>query len=153
MANVQEPARKENHAVTALMLAGILACGAAASWWLRYHTGGSPQAAPPPASAPAAQASASSAASACTLKTPGPGIYVREVTPGAQPAADAEGGWEWDYNTGECLSAVAYALKTALPMNGDCTTVAYQSDNLGYDPGAVPAPPLEHVIGSAGPGC
>ena len=51
------------------------------------------------------------------------------------------------------MSAIHYALSTALPFDDACTTVAYVADNPGYDPGAAPSPPLNDVIAEAGPGC
>lgn len=51
------------------------------------------------------------------------------------------------------MSAVLYAISQAMPFEGDCVTVAYASSNPGYNLDADPAPPLNDVIASAGPGC
>jgi hypothetical protein len=116
----------------------------------------------PPAAAPAttsaaqaqAQAKVQAEAAACAEKTPGPDTYVRTVDPGEDTTAEDTGGnYQWNYGKGECMSAVQYALSQAVPFGGDCVTVAYASDNPGYDTGSDPAPPLSHVIAQAGPGC
>lgn len=53
----------------------------------------------------------------------------------------------------DCSDSLADFRQTAGQADGECTTIALASSNPGYDPDAVPAPPLKHVIEAAGPGC
>jgi len=142
-------------------LAALLGAVGLAAWFLVSAYGGSGDGAPSaaaPATTSAAQAKAQArtqaAAAACAEKAPGPDTYVRTVDPGEGTVAEDTGGaWQWNYGKGQCMSAVQYALSQAVPFGGDCVTVAYAKDNPGYDTGSDPAPPLNDVIASAGPGC
>ena len=109
---------------------------------------GSPAASAPPATSAAATAAAASASvKGCT----GPTFdYIeRDADPGAQTLAQEIG--NCDLATGQ--DALVTFQQTVGQAPGECTTIALASDNPGYDVNAVPAPPLKHVIESAGPGC
>jgi hypothetical protein len=134
--------------------------------WSIYGSSGSGTPAAAPAAAPAttsaAQAKAQAKAlakvqaeaAACAEKTSGRDVYVRTVDPGEDTETDDTGGdWQWNYGKSVCMSAVQYALSQVVPFGGDCVTVAYASDNPGYDTDSDPAPPLNDVIAEAGPGC
>jgi hypothetical protein len=60
------------------------------------------------------------------------------------------GGWVWNFGDKKCITTVEFALLGNPSLQGFCTQVAYASSNPGYNPGAVPAPPLSSVIGTRG---
>jgi hypothetical protein len=112
-----------------------------------------------PAAAPVATASTTHAkAAAAHIKaTPSPSCkltttfdyIVRDDDPGAGVLADEIGNVDYV----NCVSSLADFAATAGQAQGECTTIALASDNPGYNVNATPAPPLKHVIESAGPGC
>jgi hypothetical protein len=125
-------------AALAAGLIPVAACGPAAS-------SSAPVAAARPAAARAAKPSPSPS---CTRTTTFD--YIERTTePGLQPQAGEIG--NTDYS--DCEDSLADFAETAGQADGECTTVALASSNPGYDPDAVPAPPLKGVIESAGPGC
>lgn len=115
-----------------------------------------------PSSSPAAKAAATpnshataNAADTCDARPNASGdIFVRMITPGQAPVAQALGGeWRWDYTTSTCDTSVQMMIATAPTGPGSCTQVGYASSNPGYNPDATPAPPLKKVVASAGPAC
>lgn len=74
---------------------------------------------------------------------------MRDDDPGASVIASEIGEVDIEY----CTSSLTDFQQTAGQAAGECTTIAWAKDNPGYDVNAVPAPPLKHVIESAGPGC
>lgn len=88
------------------------------------------------------------AAVACALRT-SRDVLVRMVAPGANTVAQTVG----DVDVAKCRSVFDLLKATSPTDAGDCTTAAYASDNPGYNPDAVPAPPLKKVQLSIGPTC
>lgn len=129
----------------------FLGCGGAAGLVILIAAlaASSPSSSAPPAGAQQAQAAPSpSPAASCKLKTTFD-YLVRTTEPGLQPQAQEIG----NVNLAACTDALADFAATAGQAPGECTTVARVADNPGYNPDAVPAPPLRHVLQSAGPGC
>lgn len=98
----------------------------------------------PSSSAPAAPAET------CATPLPDRGdIIVREIRPGLVTDAIELGGTDPEH----CVLTFD-SLRTSSPTEaGYCTEAAWASDNAGYDPNAVPAPPLKKVqiiIGNCG---
>jgi hypothetical protein len=127
-----------------LVIAALLVTAACSS--------GSPAASAPPATsavaAPATTiAAASPSAKGCT--SPRFDYIERDVGPNARTLADEIG--NCDLATGQ--DSLATFQQTAGQAPGECTTIAFASDNPGYDVNAIPAQPLKDVIESAGPGC
>jgi hypothetical protein len=105
----------------------------------------------PAKAAAAPRAARLSASASCTLKTTFDYIE-RDDSPGASVLADVAGNVDYHYR-GKCAPTLSSFAATAGRAPGECTTIALASDNPGYDASAIPAPPLKHVIKSAGPGC
>jgi len=100
-------------------------------------------------SAPPVSTAAKAAPSpACTLKTTFDYI-VRDSLPGASVQASEIG----NVDLSACADSLTTFRATAGQAPGECSTIALASKNPGYNVDAVPAPPLKHVIESAGPGC
>lgn len=76
-------------------------------------------------------------------------LIERDDDPGASILASEVG----EVDLANCTSTLDDFQQTAGQAAGECTTIAWAKDNPGYDVNAVPAPPLKHVIESAGPGC
>lgn len=70
-------------------------------------------------------------------------------SPGLQASAIEIG----DVDYSNCTNSLDDFLAEAGQADGESTAIALASDNPGYNPEQVPAPPLKHVIESAGPGC
>lgn len=89
-----------------------------------------------------------STSSTCNLPDKGD-VIVREVFPNVPIDAMELGGTDPEHCTWTMDS-----LRTSQPTGpGYCSEVAWASDNVGYDPNAVPAPPLKKVqetIGDCG---
>jgi hypothetical protein len=98
-----------------------------------------------PASRPA---SPSPSASTCDLPD-NQDLIERDDDPQAQILA-AEFG---EADLGNCTATLDTFMQEAGQAPGECTTIAWASDNPGYDVNQIPAPPLKKVIESAGPGC
>lgn len=102
----------------------------------------------PSTSAPATTAAVSTASSTCNLPDKGD-VIVREVFPNVPIDAMELGGTDPEHCTWTMDS-----LRTSQPTGpGYCSEVAWASDNVGYDPNTVPAPPLKKVqemIGDCG---
>lgn len=119
------------------------------------HSGGSPAA----SSSGATQAASTPGAAArtidaCRARKPSGDLYVRTAEPGLAAQAQEIGGeWNWDYTTSQCLDALNFTVATAGTAAGECTTAGYVADNPRYDAAAVPAAPIRHLAGEAGPGC
>jgi hypothetical protein len=96
---------------------------------------------------PKAAASPSPAPS-CTLPD-NRDLIERDDDPGASILAEEIG----EVDLENCTPTLDEFQQTAGHGAGECTTIAWASDNPGYDVNAVPAPPLKDVIESAGPGC
>lgn len=103
-----------------------------------------------PAAAPTSQAAApaSSSPTGCNLKTQRD-VIVRYVTPDLPPSAQTLG----DVNLALCETTFDSLAKTTSTDAGFCTTAAFADDNVGYNPDAVPAPPLRKVQAQAGAAC
>jgi len=99
------------------------------------------------ASKPAASPSPSPSPS-CTLADD-QDLIVRDDDPQASIIASEIG----EADLGNCTTTLSSFAETAGQAEGECTTIAWARDNPGYDVDTVPAPPLKHVIESAGPGC
>jgi hypothetical protein len=103
---------------------------------------------PSTTAAPPSTSAAPSTSSTCNLPDKGD-ILVWERFPGVQDNAQELGGTDPEHCTWTFDS-----LKTSQPTGaGYCTKAAWASDNPGYDPEAVPAPPLKNVqviIGDCG---
>lgn len=100
----------------------------------------------------AAPSSTQPAAAAETCATPLPDkgdVIVREIFPNVPIDAMELGGTDPEH----CVWTMD-SLKTSQPTGaGYCSQVAWASDNVGYDPNAVPALPLKNVqamIGDCG---
>jgi len=122
-------------AVAALSLA---ACGSSSPSSSRAAAG----------AAATAHPAAPSPSQSCKLTTTFDYIE-RTVWPPLAPSADEIGNTDYV----NCESSLAEFAATAGQAQGECTTIALASDNPGYNADANPAPPLKHVIASAGPGC
>lgn len=97
-------------------------------------------------------ASPSTAAAApepsCALPN-GQDVLVRYIVPGLQPAAQELG----EVDLAQCESTLDYIAQTSPMGDGYCTQVAWASDNPGYNPDTLPAPPLKKVVEAVGGGC
>jgi hypothetical protein len=106
---------------------------------------------------PAAQAVVTTASPATTAAAttpgptcaPGPDMLERVVIPGL-PATTQDLG---SVNLGTCQTLIQSLPAEAGTEAGECTTIAWLSDNPNYDVNATPAPPLKKIQASAGPGC
>lgn len=136
---------------TLVAVAAVLGLGGCAS------TTSKPAAVPPvasvaPATPPADTSPSPPAVAAETCATPLPDrgdIIIRETVPGLPVSAQELGGTDPEH----CVLTFD-SLKTSQPTGaGYCTQAAWASDNAGYDPNAIPAPPLKKVqvaIGDCG---
>jgi hypothetical protein len=98
--------------------------------------------------APKSHSTSAPAAGACKLKVTFD--YIERTTqPGLQAQADEVG----NVNYAACASTLSTFRQEAGEADGECTTIAKASANPGYKVNRTPAPPLRHVIQSAGPGC
>jgi len=87
-------------------------------------------------------------AAACTLPDT-QDVLVRYIVPGLQANAQELG----EVFLAQCESTLDYIAQTAPTGDGYCTQVAWVADNPGYNPDAVPAPPLKKVIEAIGGSC
>lgn len=71
----------------------------------------------------------------------------------AGPQEPAETQRLGDVDFVHCRHTVDDVSTLAPQAPGYCSTVAYASDNPGYDENQVPSRPLQAVIASSGPGC
>jgi hypothetical protein len=76
-------------------------------------------------------------------------LIERDDDPGAQILAAEIG----EVDLENCVTTLSEFQQTAGQGAGECTTIAWASDNPGYDVNKIPAAPLKDVIESAGPGC
>jgi hypothetical protein len=76
-------------------------------------------------------------------------LIVRYIAPGVQDNAQELG----ETDASHCTPTLQWLEQTAANGPGDCTQVAWASDNPGYNADALPAPPLKKVIEAIGPGC
>ncbi len=124
----------------------LLAAAAAAA--LSLAACGSAPSSPAPASPASSPAAAAKPSASCKLTTTFD--YIERTTePGLQAQADEIGNADY----AACADSLSTFRQEAGQADGECTTIAKASDNPGYNPDAVPAPPLKNVIMSAGPGC
>jgi hypothetical protein len=142
-------AARRNEVKQTLAAVGI----AAAAILLAACSSSSPAAAPTVAATTAHAKAAAAHAKAtpslsCKLTTTFDYI-VRDDDPGAGVLADEIGNVDFV----NCRPSLDDFAATAGQSQGECTTIALASDNPGYNVNATPAPPLKHVIESAGPGC
>jgi hypothetical protein len=98
-------------------------------------------------SSPPSPAASTAAVAACTLKTSSNNLIRWELDAGQKPYAQLIG----DVNLALCKHA--WDAITVASGPGYCAQVAWQKDNPGYNPDAVPAKQLKHVLGSAGAAC
>lgn len=131
-----------------VLVFALVAIGAA----MIYGHGSGHGASAPSSPAASAAAVASHAAAAkparCRLHTTFDYIE-RDVVRGIQPSAVELGNVDY----GDCTPTLRDWASEAADGPGDCSTIALASANPGYNPDAVPAPPLRRVIEKAGPGC
>lgn len=131
-------------AAAALALAAaVTACGPSSS------SAAAPKPKAPHAASHRAKARPKAHASPACKRTTTFDYIIRTVWPPLAPSADEIG--NTDYAT--CTSSLGDFDATAGQAAGECTTIALASDNPGYNVNAAPAPPLNDVIESAGPGC
>ncbi len=82
---------------------------------------------------------------------PGQDVVVWSVVPGTPPTASVLGQW-----TGvgiNCQSTIDFVRTTSPTGDSDCTLLALQSDNPGYNVDADPLPRPRGAFVSVGPGC
>lgn len=104
-----------------------------------------------PAAHPSSAAPSTAAADpepSCALPN-GRDVLVRYIVPGLQANAQELG----EVDLVQCESTLDYIAQTSPTGDGYCTQVAWASDNPGYNPDTVPAPPLKKVIEAVGGGC
>jgi hypothetical protein len=78
-------------------------------------------------------------------------LYVRATDPDLPAYAMRLGGnWVWNFGDERCMTSVEAALAANPAGEGFCTQVGLVADNPGYDPDAIPAPPLREVLAQAG---
>ena len=93
--------------------------------------------------------------SQCEARPDSSGDILVRMTTNGQPAVTQQlgGAWKWDSKTSRCDTAVGAVMLTASGNAGNCTQVAYVSNNPGYKLNASPAPPLKKVLAAKGPAC
>lgn len=150
----QSSTRKQRGArlgIWAVALAGLLTVATACGRSVNSDTASSvttSSAARSAATAGAATATSPSPAASCALPDDRD-LIERDDLPGVQILANEIG----EVDLGNCVTTLSEFQQTAGQGQGECTTIAWASDNPGYDADAIPAPPLKKVIESAGPGC
>lgn len=127
-----------------VILAAVLAAAGCSS----DKSSSSAPAAAPSQSLPAATTGTPDAPAACTMTSSGD-IIERRVTPLGPATAEQLG----SVDLVNCVATMSELAKETSTDPGYCTTAAWAADNPGYNPDAVPAPPLKKIQAQAGMGC
>ena len=108
-----------------------------------------PQAPPPSSEAPVPAPAATPGGHCTNGPLPGQDVIFWSVVPSTPPTAAVLG----QYTGTNCQSTIDFVRTTSPTGDGDCTLLALQSDNPGYNVNAAdPVPRPRHVFLAVGPG-